>query len=187
MTSIVEHPAWIARYIPKDACTEGIQFASWYDTENEFWLACPRGDWMLWYVRKKSGLPGSDARRRLTLCSCECARLCLPFAAKGEDCSRLAIEAAESWGRREHDYIDKVVSAAEEVRAVATELYSAKLAKWSAEYVAACVAYAAASAAYSEADASCAENAAGVDMLTGPVHLARCAEIVRKHYPGFPM
>ena len=90
------------------------------------------------------------------LVACECARLALPYVPKGEKRPLKAIEVAEAWVRGEVTI--------EEVRDVAD---------------AADAAYAAyaADAAYTTYAACAADAAARKNIL------AKCADIVRKHYP----
>ena len=77
---------------------------AWLDQQPSWevaWAACPRGDWMLWLADRLSGEPGSDARRKLVLAACKCARLASPRIPPGEDRLRVAIETAERWARGE--------------------------------------------------------------------------------------
>ena len=39
------------------ACKDGIDFAMQYSTLAEVWDKCPRGDWMIWMLRKRGDVP----------------------------------------------------------------------------------------------------------------------------------
>ena len=66
------------------ACSDAVQFVRQgkFCTLQAAWDACERGDWMLWWAGKKSGEPKSDARKKLVLAACECAREVLPIFEK---------------------------------------------------------------------------------------------------------
>ena len=79
------------------ACLEAIVWARNYDTEQEAWDACERGDWMLWYLAQQAGPPESESRKELVLIACQCARLALKYLPEGEKRPLDAIETAENW------------------------------------------------------------------------------------------
>ena len=137
------------------ACQEAIDYAKGFETLQDAWNACERGDWMLWLVGKQSGKPGSKKRKLLVLTACKCARLSLKYVAKGENRPLKAIETAEGWARGENT-LDEVMSAASAANAAS-----------------------AASAAYASYAAAAASAAATAKKDT----LKKCANIVRKNYP----
>jgi hypothetical protein len=51
-----------------DPCTEAVEFRKQFETFQEAWEACPRGDWMLWIAQRL----GVDLRI-LTLAKGHCA------------------------------------------------------------------------------------------------------------------
>lgn len=51
-----------------DACADAVKFAAQFNSLDEAWQACPRGDWMLWLAKKT----GCDLRA-LTLAKAHCA------------------------------------------------------------------------------------------------------------------
>ena len=57
-----------------NACSEPIKWSKQFETSQDAWENCERGDWMLWLLGKIAGKPGSDSRRKLVLCSAKCAR-----------------------------------------------------------------------------------------------------------------
>ena len=81
------------------ACGEAIKSALEYETSQEMWDDCKRGDWMLWLVGKKSGKPECEKRKQLVLTACKCARLALPHVTEGETRPQKAIETAEQWAK----------------------------------------------------------------------------------------
>ena len=97
-------------------CLEAISWLKKQKSPQAAWRACERGDWMLWLLGKLSGEPGSDARRKLVLAACACARLSLEYVPKGEDRPRKTIETAEAWAKYRRgvtlDDVRKAVAAA---------------------------------------------------------------------------
>ena len=95
------------------ACTEAIAWCKRQVTLAAAWVACERGDWMLWLLgRLLAGPPESASRKRLVLAACACARLALPHVRKGEERPRMAIETAERWARDDGATLDEVRDAA---------------------------------------------------------------------------
>jgi len=182
-------------------CKDAITWTNSQPSIKSAWKNCKRGDWMLWILKKLSGKPESNSRKKLVLTTCECARLSLKFVKKGELRPLKAIEAAEKWARNEDSITIK------DVRTAATAAYAAAAAADAAAdadtdaYAAYAAAYAAAAAdadadaaAYAAADADAAAYAAAdayayaayaADAARKKV-LSQCANIVRKHYPILP-
>ena len=133
------------------ACTEAIHWCSHFPTLQEAWKNCERGDWMLWLVGKLSGEPGGDARKKLVLTACQCARLSLKYVKAGESRPLKAIEAAEKWANG-----NTSISLEDVRKAVAAAAYAA----YAAAYA---VAAAAADAVAAAADADAAYAAAYAD------------------------
>ena len=157
-----ESTAWI-RSLPPDT------------TARQAWQLCQRGDWMLWLLGRLSDPPESDARKRLVLCTCECARLAIVHVPTGEDRPRIAVETAEAWARGQAT-IKQVIAASADSAYAAYAAYAAAYAAYAASAAgAACAANSAAYAAYA-ADSAAARTKA----------LATCADIVRTHYPHAP-
>ena len=82
-----------------EACPEAIKWLRGQPDVTTAWNNCERGDWMLWLVGKLSGQPGSEARKKLVLAACGCARLSLKYIPADEVRPLKAIQTAESWGR----------------------------------------------------------------------------------------
>ena len=188
-----------------NACPSAVGYADKFDTLEEAWNACERGDWMLWLVGKLTGGEvGSDSRKKLVGVSCKCARLALPYVSEGETRPLMAIETCEAYTRGEAT-IDQVVSAARAANDAASDAYAAARAAADASYAAtvavlaygaavfAAAAYAAAygadaAAAYAAAYASDAAAYATDAAAYGPVYANRlktlrtCSKIIRAEY-----
>ncbi len=164
------------------ACGEALKDALNYETSQELWSNCKRGDWMLWLIGKLSGDSEGDSRKKLVLTACKCARLALPYVKKGELRPLKAIETAEKWAKGEAN-IEEVIIAADAAAAAAyAAAYAAAAYAAAAADAAAAAAYAAADAAdaaYAAADAAAYADAADAK---GKM-LAKTANIVRDDYP----
>src|SRR5690348_9278716 len=103
MTATKTRKAKVAAHVASlralGACSDGVKFAAQYAKPQEAWDACERGNDMLWLLGRLSGKPGSDGRRKLVLCACECARLAVPHVKAGETRPLKAIETAERWAK----------------------------------------------------------------------------------------
>ena len=143
-------------------CSEAMEWAAGYTSPAKAWAECERGDWMLWLTGSLSGKPGSEARKTLVLCACECARLALPYVTAGEKRPLAAIETAERWAR---DEAGVTLAAADYADCAAAHCAAAHCAAHCADYAA----------------AQCAANAYSANAV-----LKDCADIVRKHYPRPP-
>ena len=155
-----------------DACDDAIKWAAQQRNRQQAWQDCERGDWMLWYAgRVAGGKVGSKQRKRLVLCACECARLALPYAGENKDVATKAIETAEAYCRGE--------TTEQEVRVTADAAFAAADAAYYAYYTAVRAAANAAYAAYAVYSARAARAAIDAPYTQT---LAKCADIVRKHY-----
>ena len=162
--------AWIEPIADMEACDEAVDWCEQFDSLDEAWQACERGDWMLWLLGMLSGPPGSGSRKKLVLVVCQCARLALPYVKKGEMRPLKAIETAEAWARGDEgitlqDVRDAAARAASAASAAARVAYAT---------------YAADAAARASDAAARASDAAYVDTLR------ECADIVREYYPVAP-
>jgi hypothetical protein len=160
----VETPNLLSMLDKYGACRDARAWAAGRAATEDSWLACERGDWLLWIAARL----GVD-RRLVVLAACDCARLSLHWIPDGEHRPRLAVEAAERWARGEAEI--------EEVRAAA---YAAACAADAAAAADACAyaAYAADACAYA-ADAACVAAAADARAAT----LRTCADLVRARIP----
>lgn len=164
--------------------SECVEWAAHFPTLELAWRACDRGDWMLWLCGDFAGTPWSDARRRLVLCTCECARTVLHLVPAQEDRPRIAIECAEAWARGESDEclaLRGMAAATEDYAMYAPNVAShASIAADNATICAfACLA-ANFAVTVANASADAAMLAARRDILK------TCSEIVRRHYPVAP-
>lgn len=158
--------------LPRDACEGGLAWAKTQPDAETAWRTCGRGDWMLWLIGRWAGKPGSDKRRKLVLCCCDVVSEVRRYT-RGK--TRVAFDrcqrTARSWARGCGATLDDVcaaVGAAEEVA-----------------YAAGTVVYASA-AAYAAYAYDAADVAAAADDVARVRALARCARIVRSHYPHPP-
>jgi hypothetical protein len=180
------------------ACSDAIRWASRYDTLDDAWRKCKRGDWMLWYASRV----GAD-HVMIVRAACACARLALPHLPDGEDRPRLAVETTEAWcaGRATLDEVRAAGAAAWAAAraAVAAAGAAARAAEaaagaaaWAAaraaEYAAGVAAWAAeaADAARAAAWAAEAADAAGAAGAAESAALQHCADIVRGYFPTLP-
>ena len=144
-----------------NACREAVEWYESFDTLQEAWDKCERGDWMLWYLGRTCGPPDTADHRTMTACKAACARLVLHiYEAKypNDVRPRNAIEAAEEYSRGEITAYS-AYSDADAYSAAAAAAYSA---------------YSAYSAAAYSADAYSAARFA---------MLKQCAEEIRKIVP----
>ena len=177
------------------ACTEAREWAEQFETLDQAWAVCERGDWMLWLAAKAK----LCKLQEIILATCQCARLALPYTKRPEGLT--AIETAEAWARGEASLKDVKKAA----YAAAAAAYAADAAAYAAAYAAAAdaadaavyaaadaaaaAAYAADAAAYAAyaaaaADANAAANAAADAADARKSTLAKCADLVRNLYKG---
>jgi hypothetical protein len=179
MTATKQH--WSAKLKAKGACSDALAWCKGFRSVKAAWLACERGDWMLWILGRLSGDPDSDSRKAVVLAACACARLALPHWHKRHPDDKrplTAIETTERWARGEPGVT------LDDVRAARTAVASAAA---SAAAAAASVASAAAAAAYAASAAASVVAAYAADADAARfVTLKQCAEIVRKHFPEIP-
>jgi len=147
-------------------CSGAVRWMDHYETPQEAWDACERGDWMLWLMGHKSD------RKLSVRAACGCARLSLKYA-KGSEALN-AIEAAEGWCE------GKVTQHEVKIAADAADAATA------AAYAAATAAYTAATAAYTAAAAAAAYTAAAA-AAARPKMLSDCAAAVRRFCPTCPV
>ena len=184
-------------------CIEAFMWAKQFDTWENLWAECDRGDWMLWIISRTCG-----EKDRIVTIACECARLALPYTKDPRVLK--CIEVTEAWVRgeatigqvREARRADAYAyAAAYDAAYAATDAADAYAAAYDAAY-AATAAYAAATAADADAtaadaaaaaadaadaaDAAAYADAAAADADARKKTLKTCADIVRRHYPTPP-
>jgi hypothetical protein len=166
-----------------NACRDGLAFAHKFDSLQEVWDTCERGEWLLWLLGKKA----TEAdRKNLVLIACECARLALPYT---KDPRVLAcIETVEKWTRG-----DATIEQVREARRAAyadagtAAAASAADAAYAAASAADAAAYAVDAAAYASAAAYAADAAAYAAYAAARKKTQKqIAAIVRKYYPQAP-
>jgi hypothetical protein len=174
---------WITAIKKTEPCEEAIEWLKSYESPEQAWNKCKRGDWMLWLIGKLSGAPDTDSRKKLVFTCCQCARLTLPYVQEDEFIPLEAIETAEKYCRDEAT-LDEVRAAAAAKVAYAANVAHAIYVTDAAVYVAytanAAAAYAVAYiAAVGAADAAYTANAAADARQE---ILRQCADIVRQYY-----
>ena len=100
---------YIARIKKLNACGEALKDALNYETSQELWADCKRGDRMLWLIGKLISESGCCKRKHLTLTACKCARLALQYVEKGKndvslDHARAAVAHAFAAAYAVYDY-----------------------------------------------------------------------------------
>ena len=140
----------IKKYNP---CREAMEFRLQYETFEQAWNACPRGDWMLWIAQKA----GAD-KRLITLAKGRCAETVIHLMKYERSIN--AVNAAIAYGNGEIN--DKQLAAA---AAAAYAAYAAADAAYAADAADAADddAADAAAAAYAAAVAADAAAAAAAD------------------------
>ena len=125
------------------------------------WSACPRGDWLAWYLGKLGARDGhgSPAHRRAVLVACLCARTASRYW-RSPECER-AVSLAERWA-----WGDETVTR-DDLRAAAYAAYAA-------------AADAAAAAAHAVADAA-------AYAVARMAHLAGLADLIRAAVSEVPL
>jgi hypothetical protein len=133
----------ILKYNP---CKDAVEFRSKFETFEDAWNACERGDWMFWIAQKV----GVDIRT-MTLAKGLCAETVIHLMQ--DERSKKAVYAAIAFGRGEIDEEDLQLAAAAALAAAAYATATAAYA-YAAAYAAAAAAsgYAASTASTSYAD-----------------------------------
>ena len=161
----------IAKLREMNACAEALEYLEGFETIQDAWDNCGRGDWMLWLCGRKSGAPWSEGRRKLVRTSCRCARLVYDLMPEE---SKKALVLFERWSDGEE-------ISREELDAVRYAAVAAHAAAYAAADAAAYAAAAAVAVAY-----AAAAYAAAADAAADAAALKKCADVVREDYPVAP-
>ena len=130
----------ITKYNP---CNDAVEFRNKYNTFQEAWKNCWRGDWMLWLAGELK-VP----LKPLTLAKALCSKTIIHLMK--DERSKKAVEVAEKYGRGK--------ATRKQLDAAAADAYVADAAAYASAYAAADV-YAADAAAYAAASAYAAAYA----------------------------
>ena len=138
-----------------DPCLDAIKFRSRYQTFEDAWNNCERGDWMLWIAQRV----GVDVRT-LTLSKALCAKTVIHLMKDHRSVD--AVNVAERFGRGEADEeeLRNAAYAAATAASSSSAAYAAYAAAAHAAAHAASSSSAAAEAAYAASDADAAAAAA---------------------------
>jgi hypothetical protein len=197
---------WTDALVKLKACHGAVEWSSTQPDLATAWRECQRGDWMLWLLGKiDRSEPWSDERKPLVQCAVECAAEAEPY--EGDDkagqmvatCRRVALAWTRGEATREDVIAARYAAVAASSAVYAASGYAAVYADaayaafYAAFYAAAAAgggaftaaAYAAAYAADAAANAAYAADAAAANSADAERDcvLARCADIVRAHYP----
>jgi hypothetical protein len=163
---------WTERDLPRDACCGAVEWCRTQPDLPTAWLACERGDWMLWLAgrRLRHLPPEHPERRRLTLAAVECAELARDqWRAEHREVLRRTLDVARRWGEGDASVtLDDVRAARNAARAAADD---------AERTTAADAAWATAAYAYAAWAADAAALADDADAQRA------CADIVRRHWP----
>jgi hypothetical protein len=184
---------WTDALVKLKACHDAVEWASTQPDLATAWRECKRGDWMLWLLGKlEHSDPWSEGRKRFVRCAVECAAEAEPYEGSGAT-GRMAARcrrAVLAWTRGEATSEDVInaqdaawaaANAASYAAADAACVYAVD----AADAAATAAADAAYDAAYAASDAAyAADEKHDVDVRYRI--LARCADIVRSHYPDPP-
>jgi hypothetical protein len=170
-----------------NACQSALDWLAQQQTVEQAWRDCKDPQWMLWLLGRLSGKPGSAKRRKLVLCACDCAATAPNMPAVG----KRALRVARAYARRKPGVtLEMVTDAAAYAAVAAARAAAANAAAANAAYAAvsaaAAYAYAAARAARAASYAAYAAASYAAYAAAREKTLARCANIVRKHYPTPP-
>jgi hypothetical protein len=165
---------WTERDLPRDACSDAVEWCRTQPDLQTAWMVCERGDWMLWLAghRLRHLPPKHPQRRRLVLAAVECAELVAHlWRAEDREVLRRTLDVARRWGEGAPGVTlaDVRASAYAAWAADADSAQAAAYAAWTADVDSAWAA------------AWAAARAAGADAQRA------CADIVRRHWPTPPV
>ncbi len=172
---------WLSDLIKLDPCPEAVEWAKSYESPDDAWAKCKRGDWMLWVAGRLSEDANSASRKKLVLAACKCARLALPYVRPGETRPRAAIDLTERWANGDQSVTLEMVGGA----ARAAWDAGAAMAAWDAARAAGDATWAAAWAAMAAWDVWDAP-AAGDAMAAGGAARSQGPDLVRVFDPSPP-
>jgi hypothetical protein len=188
------------------ACEEAREWAEDFTSAQKAWDACERGDWMLWAVGKSIySDPWTDGRKPLLACALDCALTVKHlWPNKQKDKIGEAVKALRLWIKGKAT-TDQAVEARRQLDAACDADSAASAAAYDADSAASAAAYAAYAAASAAAYAAYAADAASdasayasdasayasyasdaASDASRAKTLAKCAKIVRKHFPKPP-
>jgi hypothetical protein len=163
------------------ACPPAVEWSKPYkDDYEKAWRECERGDYLLWLLGILSGQAESEGRKKLLLCACDCATLTLKFTKDHR--FKKCIDTARKWAKGKVS-TDELIEARYRTGCYPSSAYAAvayALEGSDAAYAAGAAAVVAVHAAVAAADD--ADDAEAAKEKTS----AKCATIVRKHYPEPP-
>tara|TARA_R100000951_G_scaffold37874_1_gene32238 strand:+ start:5563 stop:6090 length:528 start_codon:yes stop_codon:yes gene_type:complete len=161
----------INKYNP---CSEAVEFRNQFETFQEAWEKCPRGDWMLWIASKLN-----VNIRTLTYVKALCAETVLHLMK--DERSVNAVKVAKRFGKYKTDKKQLKIAAAAAYAAddAVYAVYAATATATATAYAAATATAAAAYAADDDDAAAAAAYAAAAD--AGRNNKLLTADICRKH------
>jgi hypothetical protein len=168
------------------ACADAVKDAEKYNTAQEFWEKCNRGDWMLWLLFKiLKPLENELVLRKITSIKVKCVRLVQHLISDKRSLVALDISEKFSKGEATRKELDAAAAAAADAAAYAADAGAAYAAAYAAVYAADAAAYAADAGAYAAAaaaDAAYYDAAYDAAANNRKSILKQCSEIVRETY-----
>jgi hypothetical protein len=105
---------WSDRLVKINACPEAVEYARGFATAQEAWDACPRGDWMGWWIDLKK------SRRQRQLIGAAILRYALPDLESDPVVALIVVWMAEAIERGDAEEIEAAAEAAWAVKAPRT-------------------------------------------------------------------
>ena len=157
-----------------NACSSSLEWAGNRKTSKAAWLACPRGDWLLWLA----GRIGID-KNLIALAACDIAESVLHLVPENEERPRKAIETARAFvaGKATKEEVRAAAAAADAAATWHAAAAADAAATWHAADAAYYAAYAACHAAYAATNAVTDRDSAWAEKQK------QFAYIVRKRIP----
>jgi vacuolar-type H+-ATPase subunit D/Vma8 len=161
-----------------DICKPPLDFYDNYDSFEDAWNACPRGDWMLWIAHKLK-----VDHRILTLAKSRCARTVIHLMKDKRSINAVEISELYGLGKATEEELHKAYQAASSASSSATAAYDSA---FYASYAASATAYsssasyaAIATVAYATATATATAAIAAIAKLNNQQQTADiCREIL---------
>ena len=173
--------------LPPGACDEALEWVASLPestTPAEAWAQAPRGEWMIWLLRRTQQGQGNEAQQKFRLVALGCAELVVDLHdRRAPEPLAPDLAALRAWVERGEGNLAQIRSRIQTKRkaALAAAAYAA------AVYAADAAAYAAYAAAAAAAYAAAYAADAADDLKARAAMQAQTAEIVRRHFPVCPI
>ena len=172
---------FIERCIELQACHEAMTWLKalpkTVKTAQQIWERCNRADWMYWYLGQTSKFKtGDKTHKRVVSSACDCAELSFKYIKDKEQAkaTKNVIKTTRAWIRGRATLAEVRNAASAYAASAASDAYAAS------------AAYAAYAAAAYDAYAYAAYAADAAAKRARDKLRAKCASVVRKHFPKVP-